>query len=162
MSSHIIRQCLISVCMLVSYCSMLVAHDHQHTLSANQFFNHIGKLHFVLNHFPTALITVTVFVELLNRILRTLFINSASRFLTYAAALLAVPPILTGGILAYGIFYAHNVENIFWGYLALGVVSMVLTITTAVFKQKKWRKSYFTTLACAFWGIVGTNLLAFT
>lgn len=159
MSPHIIRQCLISVCMLVSYCSMLVANDHQHILSENQFFNHIGKLHFILNHFPFALVTLTVFIELLNRCLRTLFINSAPRFLIYGAAFLALPSILTGLVLAYGVLYAHDVENIFLSYLILGIVSMVLTIAAAIFKQKKWRKSYFTTLTFAFVGIIGTTYL---
>lgn len=155
MSSHIIRQCLISVCMFVSYCSMLAVHDHEHMLSANQFFNHVGKLHFVFSYFPVALVALTCVVECFNCFLPTIFINSASRFLIYSAALFAFPTILTVLILAYGLLYAHDVENIFLGYLLLGFCSMGLTIVAAVFRQKKWRSSYFTALIGASVGING-------
>lgn len=120
-------------------------------------FSWFGKFHLVILHFPIALVTLTVFCELLNVRLKHDPLNHASHVMLIAAAVTVVPTAILGQMLGSSEAYSGSLHATYWTHQVLGFAS-VLFIGLALFSRNKNGWLYGAALALAF---ITTNAAGF-
>lgn len=111
----------------------------------------IGGFHFILLHFPLALIAMTAFSELLFAYYHRPIFDYASRFMLIAAAILAVPTALLGLIYSYTATYSGLLADFVFWHMWAGLTTAGLAIFVAFLRERYGRvKLYYTCLIILF------------
>ena len=108
----------------------------------------IGGFHFIILHFPIALISMTVISELLFAYYLKPIFDYASRFMLITAAITAIPTALFGLIYSYTASYEGLLADFVWWHMWLGITTAIFAIIVAFFRERKGTtKTYY---ACFF------------
>lgn len=121
----------------------------------------IGKWHFILIHFPIALINLTLVAEVCNLKFKNILFDHASRFMLTSAAILIVPTVLCGLALSYGQKYEGVQLELFEAHRFFGLLTCLLTVWTAFIKQRNSRlenPSFVLFYVALFLSFVSVNL----
>lgn len=111
----------------------------------------IGGFHFILLHFPLALIAMTGFSELLLAYYHYPIFDYASRFMLIAAAILAVPTALLGLIYSYTATYSGLLADFVWWHMWAGITTAALALFVAFLRERYGTvKLYYTCLIVLF------------
>ncbi|CDZ80191.1 putative membrane protein [Candidatus Rubidus massiliensis] len=111
----------------------------------------IGGFHFILLHFPLALIAMTGFSELLFAYYHRPIFDYASRFMLIAAAILAVPTALLGLIYSYTATYSGLLADFVFWHMWAGITTAILAIIVALIRERYGiTKLYYTCLVILF------------
>lgn len=142
--------------------TVLCAHDgHAHMpfeTRLESFIYWLGTFHPLFLSFPIALITMTVFSELLFWKTNNPLFEHAARFMILAGAILAVPTVITGFAFSYNSSYPPSQESFFWWHRFFGLFVLGFAIITAYIREYKGRHAlYFLFLAAAFISVVITG-----
>jgi len=117
--------------------SIILGHEGHKHFSLADLSHFLGILHPILLHFPIALIVMAVVSEILWRYTRNPLFDDAARFMIIAAALFAIPTVLTGLAFSYGAEYEGANVSFFEWHRLLGFFTMSLAIVTAFIRQYK-------------------------
>ncbi len=96
----------------------------------------IGSFHFILLHFPIALIMMTGISEILLAWWQRPIFDYACRFMIIAAAVLAVPTALLGLIYSYTATYSGLLADFVWWHMWAGITTAVLAIIVAFIRER--------------------------
>ncbi len=96
----------------------------------------IGSFHFILLHFPIALIIMTGISEILLAWLQRPIFDYASRFMIIAAAILAVPTAMLGLIYSYTTSYSGLLANFIWWHMWAGISTTIFAIFVAFIRER--------------------------
>ena len=96
----------------------------------------IGSFHFILLHFPIALIMMTGISEILLTWWQRPIFDYACRFMIIAAAVLAVPTALLGLIYSYTATYSGLLADFVWWHMWAGITTAVLAIIVAFIRER--------------------------
>lgn len=118
----------------------------------------VGGFHFVLLHFPIALINMVVLAELLYARSRKTLYRNASTFMLVLAAILIVPTAIFGLIYSYTGVYEGLLNDFLYWHMYLGISSVVLTLLT-LYLYYKQSNAYYWSLAALFLFVNATAAL---
>ncbi len=141
-------------------CSLLFSHEghHHKTLGAisesihptedaptikqfggkpESFTQWFGGFHFIILHFPIALINMTAIAEFLYFWTRKSIFDLSATFMLITAAILIVPTAIFGYIYSTTGVYQGLLADFLWWHMWFGISTAVLTILTAYLKIKK-------------------------
>lgn len=111
----------------------------------------VGGFHFIVLHFPIALIAMTAISELLFAWYQKPIFDYASRFMLIAAAIFAVPTALLGLIYSYTASYSGLLADFIWWHMWAGISTAVFSIFVAFLRERLGRsKLYYTSLFLLF------------
>lgn len=111
----------------------------------------VGGFHFIVLHFPIALIAMTAISELLFAWYKKPIFDYASRFMLIAAAIFAVPTALLGLIYSYTASYSGLLADFIWWHMWAGISTAVFAIFVAFLRERLGRsKLYYTSLFLLF------------
>jgi uncharacterized membrane protein len=96
----------------------------------------IGSFHFILVHFPIALIMMTGISEILLVWWQMPIFDYACRFMIIAAAVLAVPTALLGLIYSYTATYSGLLADFIWWHMWAGITTAILAIIVAFIRER--------------------------
>jgi uncharacterized membrane protein len=115
------------------------------------FAGWLGGFHFILLHFPIALIIMTAFAEFLyTRYKKPLFDNAAT-FMIVAAAILALPTAILGYIYSTTGVYEGLLADFLQWHMIFGILTAILSIYVAYLKVKgEHLRLYYASLAALF------------
>jgi uncharacterized membrane protein len=120
----------------------------------------IGGFHFILLHFPIALIAMTAISELLLIWYRRAIFNYAARFMVIAAAILAAPTALFGLIYSYTVSYEGLLAGFLWWHMWTGIATAACAIFVALLRERYGTaKLYYTCLVFLFLLVNTTGFL---
>lgn len=144
--------------------SELVSDPHYPDFAFRVAVKRIGNLHFILIHFPIALIVMTVAAELLFWWTRIPLYAFSARFMINAAAVFGIPTVLFGLALSFGSNYEGVSRDIFEWHRFFGLVTATLAVLCAIMKeisvrQKKGMLEYAIFLFLAFISLSVTGYL---
>lgn len=123
--------------------------------------NRLGRVHFLILHFPIAMIIITVVAEWLWIWYQNPIFSHAARFMIIVAALTAPITALFGLALAYGQSYQGLALDLFVWHRYFGILTAGLAIIAAVLRERYIREkttsliSYYT---CLFFLFLCVNL----
>jgi uncharacterized membrane protein len=109
----------------------------------NQWMSWLGSFHFLILHFPIALIVMTVAAELLWFLFKNPVFDHAARFMILAAAIFAVPTALLGLSLGYGNHYEGELLNLYTWHRAFGLATAALAVVTAILREGYTRHVFY-------------------
>lgn len=134
------------------------AHDGHHELgeTVGEWIRWFGVFHLIFLHFPIALIVMTCVSELFYFYKKLPFFEHASQFMLLGAAIFAVPTVLFGFALSYGVSYEEPMKSVLWwhqliGSAILGLLGIALVLR-AQYQQNKRNslRPYYICLALLF------------
>ncbi len=96
----------------------------------------IGSFHFILLHFPIALIIMTGISEILFAWCQRSIFDYASQFMIIAAAILAIPTALLGLIYSYTNSYSGLLADFIWWHMWLGISTALFAIFVAFMRER--------------------------
>ncbi len=112
----------------------------------DQIMQKIGHLHPALVHFPIALALMTGVAELLYSWRRNPLYDHAAKFMLVVAAIMVVPTVITGWFFSEGATFSPQMEPYFLAHRALGMITGVWMIATAIMRFKAPRGPYLVAL----------------
>lgn len=95
----------------------------------------LGSFHFILLHFPIALIIMTGISEILLVWRQRPIFDYASRFMIISAAILAVPTALLGLIYSYTSSYNGLLADFIWWHMWAGISTAIFASYVAFIRQ---------------------------
>lgn len=129
------------------------------------FLNWLGSFHFVILHFPIALVVMTVVAEIMFLFTRKSEFEQAAYFMIISAAIWAPPTALLGWALSYGSVYEGVRYDLFAWHRYFGSVTAILAVAAAFLRYSyRQRRTttltyYYTTLFFLFLSVFLTGLL---
>lgn len=108
----------------------------------------VGGFHFIILHFPIALICMTGISELLFVYYRESIFDSASRFMLITAAITSIPTALFGLIYSYTVSYEGLLVDFIWWHMWLGIATAIFAIIVALIREGKGTSKLY--YACLF------------
>lgn len=111
----------------------------------------IGSFHFILLHFPIALIAMTAISELLFVWFQRPVFDYASQFMLIAAAVFSVPTAVLGLTYSFTASYSGILADFMWWHMWAGISTTIFAIFVAFFRERLGRsKIYYTSLFILF------------
>lgn len=111
----------------------------------------IGGFHFIFLHFPIALITMATVSELFFVWNPKPLFDQAARFMLIAAAILAIPTVISGLIYSYAASYEGLMSILIEWHMWLGIATAALAIVVAFIRERKGKiVSYYISLFLLF------------
>lgn len=101
------------------------------------FAEWIGGFHFIILHFPIALINMAAIAEFLYFWTKKSIFDLSATFMLITAAILIVPTALFGYIYSTTAVYHGLLADFLWWHMWFGISTAILTIVTAYLKVKK-------------------------
>lgn len=95
----------------------------------------IGGFHFIILHFPIALISMTGVSELLFGYYRKPIFDNASRFMLITAAITGIPTALLGLIYSYTASYEGLLSDFVWWHMWFGIATAIFAIIVAYIRE---------------------------
>ncbi|MCE5293196.1 MAG: hypothetical protein LLF94_01105, partial [Chlamydiales bacterium] len=95
-------------------------------INIDEILSWLGNFHLILLHFPIALVCMVVIAELLFFWQKNPLYDNAGRFMLLAAAVMAIPTVLTGFAYGYNAQYEGVMASYFWWHRFFGILSVVL------------------------------------
>jgi uncharacterized membrane protein len=102
----------------------------------------VGRFHYLMLHFPIALIVMTVAAECLWFWFSNPLFDHAARFMIAAAAIFAVPTALLGFALSYGEQYEGVSLDLFLWHRYFGLLTTGLAIIAAILRERFARQKF--------------------
>lgn len=113
---------------------VLYAHDGHLEGQPESWLQWFGSFHFMMLHFPIALITMTAVSDGFFLWNKNPIYDDASRFMLIAAALLATPTAILGLMYSYTGIYEGLLAEFLWWHMWFGFATAVIVILVALLR----------------------------
>jgi uncharacterized membrane protein len=177
------NKCLILSGLLLCGCALLIGHEghfHEQLGSIQErihrgvdaptikqfgdkpqsFAQWLGGFHFIILHFPIALINMTAFAEVLYSRYKKPIYDYSATFMIVTAAILALPTAIFGNIYSTTGVYEGLLADFLQWHMIFGISTAILAIFVAYLKiQKEQSRLYYASLLLLFLIVNITGML---